>query len=542
MIFGKLPVAKAVGAILGHSLVAGKKHFKKGDKLTPFDIAQIEAAGIHEVIAAQIETDDVGEDEAAARIAEAAAGSGAKASAAFTGRANIYAETSGLVLIDREGVDRLNLVDEAITIATLSPFEAVSPGQMLATVKIIPFAAKRSSVERCAAIAGSPLLRVAAFRPHRAGLIVTHLPGTKESVLAKTEAAVAQRLETLGSTLGASLRCPHREEAIAQALRDLTAQGLSPLLVFGASAIVDRRDVIPAAIIAAGGSIDHFGMPVDPGNLLLIGRAGATPVVGLPGCARSPKLNGFDWVLQRLLAEVAVRGEDLMRMGVGGLLKEVPRPMPREAAALKEDQSAAPRMPRIAALVLAAGSSRRMGRDNKLLQPIAGRAIVARVVDAVLGSAVTSVIVVLGHEADRVRAALGPRPVTFVENPTYTEGLATSLKAGLEAVAPGIDGVLICLGDMPAVGSAEIDTLIAAFNPTEGRAICVPTYDGKRGNPVLWAAKFIPEMKTVAGDVGAKHLIGEHEDELREVPMPGPGILLDIDTPEALADARVRPL
>ena len=538
MKFGPIPTGEAAGAILGHGVTAGARRLKKGHRLSADDVVALAAAGVRSVIAARFEPGDVPEDEAATAVARACVGAEVNAAAAFTGRANLYAETAGIAVIDAERVNRLNLVDESVTIATVPPFEVVEPGQMVATIKIIPFAAPRRVVDACIAVAAdaAPLIRIAAFRPHRAGLVMTRLPETKPSILDKTEAAVADRLKVHGSELGGVIRCDHAEAEVAAALRQLAAQGCSPLLVFGASAIVDRRDVVPAGVEAAGGTVEHFGMPVDPGNLLLIGQCKGTPVVGVPGCARSPKLNGFDWVLQRLLAGVPVRGRDLMLMGLGGLLKEIPgRTMPRDSV---PPAPRAPRMPKIAAIVLAAGQSRRMGRDNKLLAVIDGKAMVARVVDAVLASPVRPVVVVLGHQAEQVRAALPGRDVTFVVNPDYAGGLSTSLRAGVAALPAGADGALVCLGDMPNVKPEHIDRLIAAFNPTEGRAICVPTKDGKRGNPVLWAARFFPEMKTVAGDVGAKHLIGEHADLVREVPIDDPGVLLDIDTPQALAALR----
>ena len=310
------------------------------------------------------------------------------------------------------------------------------------------------------------------------------------------------------------------------------------VLIAGASAILDRRDVIPAAIAAVGGVIEHFGMPVDPGNLLLMGRVGAIPVLGLPGCARSPRVNGFDWVLRRLLADLPVDAAVLARMGVGGLLSEIPtRPHPRAGVGDDEakDAPAVPRAPRIAALVLAAGRSSRMGTINKLLIGIDGKPMVRHAVAAVEEAGLAPIIVVTGHERDRVAAALEGAGVTLVHNPAYAEGLSSSLKAGIAALPEDIDGVLIGLGDMPRVGSGDIERLVAAFNPVEGRAIIVPTRNGKRGNPVLWAKRFLPEMRQVAGDVGARHLIGAYPEAVAEIEMPGDGVLTDIDTPQALA-------
>ena len=541
MKFGRISLTDAAGAILGHSQSAGTRRLKKGHVLTPADIDALTAAGVTEILAARLEAGDVPEDQAAAALAAALAGPGARVATAFTGRANLYAEAPGLALIDTAAIDAINLIDEAITVATVPAHEEVEPGQMLATVKIIPFAVPRAVLDRCLAEVRGRRIGVAAYRPARAGLISTFLPDTKPSVLAKTESVMADRLAAMGAALGDSRRVGHDEDALAAALADQLALGLDPLLVVGASAIVDRGDVIPAAIVKAGGRVEHFGMPVDPGNLLLLGRIGDIRVLGVPGCARSPKLNGFDFVLRRLIAGVPVGRLDLMRMGAGGLLKEITsRPMPRTGDPRTGDVAApqAPRRPRIAAIVLAAGRSTRMGPANKLLQDIDGRPMVARVVDAALASTARPVVVVTGHQAEAVQAALAGRDVTFVHNPDYATGLASSLRHGLSALPADCDGALVALGDMPRLTAGHLEQLISAFSPVEGRAIIVPTWGGKRGNPVLWAARFFPEMKAVAGDVGARHLIGEHADLVREVESPDDAVLLDVDTPDILARLR----
>ncbi len=539
MIFAELPVGEAAGAILAHSVKLKGAAFKKGRVLSPADIAALAEAGVATVTAARLEPGDLGEDEAARRVARAAAGANVEVAAPFTGRCNLVAAAAGVLVIDRERVDRVNLVDEAVTLATLPAYDLVEPRQMVATIKIIPFAVAESIVERCVEILheGPPLVRVAALRPRRVGLIQTRLAGMKESIFDKTTEVINARLAALGCPPAVERRCAHEEVALAPEIRALLDEGVELVMIVGASAITDRRDVIPAAVEAAGGTVEHLGMPVDPGNLLLLGRHGDTPVLGLPGCSRSPKPNGFDWVLQRLLADLPVSGRDIMLMGAGGLLKEIPtRPQPREADA--PTRVRAPRAPAIAAVVLAAGRSSRMRGANKLLAEVDGAAMVARVVDAVLASKARPVVVVTGHDAERVGAALAGKPVTLVHNPDYVEGISGSLKRGLSALPAEADGALVCLADMPLVAPCTLDRLIAAFNPVEGRAICVPTWNGKRGNPVLWARRFFPEMARLAGDVGARHLIGEHAELVCEVAMADDSVLTDVDTPEALAALR----
>jgi molybdenum cofactor cytidylyltransferase len=526
--FGDTPLDQAEGAILVHTLRRGRLVLKKGRKLTETDITALKNAGATSIVAARLDADDVGEDDAARRIAEAVAGENLAVGEAFTGRCNLTTRAAGVVVLDPELVDRLNAVHEAATLATALPFEAVEAGQIVATVKIVTFAVPEDVVQRCAAIGAK--LRVAAFQSTRVGLLQTILPGDKASVIDKTVEVTRNRLAAISATLEHEVRCPHDVDQVAAALRKLEVEGCAIVLVLGASAIVDRRDVVPAAIERAGGAVEHLGMPVDPGHLMLLARLGRARVLGIPGSARSPRLHGFDLVLRRLVAGVEVSGADIMRMGVGGLMKEIPgRPMPRSRT-----REAAPHPKRVAAIVLAAGQSRRMG-SNKMMADIVGVPMISRAVDAALASKASPVVVVTGHEAERVRAALSDRNVTFAHNPHYAEGLSTSLRAGLDALPADIDGAIIALGDMPSVTPAHLDRLIAAFDPDGGAAICVPTFNGKRGNPVLWAKAYFPEMREVAGDVGARHLIGAHGEDIREVAMPDTGVLEDLDTPAALA-------
>jgi molybdenum cofactor cytidylyltransferase len=540
MRFGEVALAEAEGAILAHSLRLGTVALKKARVLSPADVELIAASGITRIVVARLEPGDVGEDEAARRVAAAAAGPEIETAAPFTGRANLFTKARGLLVFERERLDRLNLVDEAITLGTLAPFTVVEPRQMVATVKIIPFAASAEAVATCveAAAAGGPLLRVAPFLPRAVGLVQTRLPGLKESILDKTRQVTEGRLAALGCVLAFEERCAHATGELAALIRDALGHGIDILLIHGASAILDRRDVIPSAIAAAGGRIDHFGMPVDPGNLLLLGHVGERVVLGLPGCARSPKVNGFDWVLERLVAGLPVGAAEIMRMGSGGLLAEIPsRPLPR-AEAKPPAAREKPQGPRIGALLLAAGQSRRMGGPNKLLAEIDGIPMVTRVAQRLLASRARPIIAVLGNRADEIDQALGRLPVERVHNLDFADGLSTSLRRGIGALPPDLDGALVCLGDMPLVTGRHIDRLIEAFNPLEGRAIIVPTRRGKRGNPVLWAKHFFPEMAQIAGDVGARHLIGEHAELVAEIEMDDDAILVDIDTPEALAAFR----
>jgi len=532
MKFGAVAPKDARGATAVHTIRQGDLVLKKGTLIGPAEIAALEAAGIKDVVVAQLEPDDVSEDVAAAEIAKKVAGPGVHIDRAFTGRANLFAQVSGVLVVDKDAIDRLNRVDEAITFATLPAFKPVVAGEMIATVKIIPFAVAKSA--RDAALAGvkQPLLRVAPYRIRKVGVVSTLLPGLAPKVIEKTLKITAERLAPAGATIVAERRVPHERAALARALDEVLKAGAELAIVFGASAIADRRDVIPSALEAIGGHVEHFGMPVDPGNLLMIGDADGRPVLGAPGCARSPKENGFDWVLMRLLAGLPVPREDITGLGVGGLLMEiVTRPQPRTEPVPEKGRA-------IAGVVLAAGRSSRMGGPNKLLAEIGGKPLVRIVVDAVLASRARPVVVVTGHQRDKVEAALAGLPVKFVHNPHFADGLGTSLKAGIAALPAEADGAIVCLGDMPQVDAALIDRLIGAFDPDHGALVVLPTIDGERGNPVVWSRRFFPDLMAVEGDVGARYLIGRYTEAVAEVPLTDTAALTDVDTPEALEAVR----
>ncbi|GJD95080.1 molybdopterin-binding protein [Methylobacterium iners] len=329
MKFGRVATREAAGRIAAHGVRTDGVTLRKGQRIEAADALRLDQAGHHALVAATLEPGDVGEDEAAADLAERIAGANLRCAPPFTGRCNIHSGVAGVLLVERGAVDAINGVDEAITLATLPPFKPVVPGEMVATVKIIPYAVPRESLARASSVAPDPALSIAPYRRRRVGVISTMLPGLKEATVAKTLRVLAQRLEPTGAAIAADFRTAHDAASVAEALQEARA-ACDLVVIFGASAIADRRDVIPMGIEAAGGQVDHLGMPVDPGNLLLLGRLGDVPVIGAPGCARSPKENGFDWVLHRLLAGLAVTRSDVTALGVGGLLMEiVSRPQPR---------------------------------------------------------------------------------------------------------------------------------------------------------------------------------------------------------------------
>jgi molybdenum cofactor cytidylyltransferase len=531
MKFGAVPVGEAIGATAVHSIRQGDLVLKKGTLIGPAEVAALKAAGVKEITVARLDAGDVSEDQAAADIASAIKGSGARADHAFTGRCNLFAERAGVLVVGKDVIDGLNRIDEAITVATLPAYKPVVEGEMIATVKIIPFAVSGRARDAALALAGrgGKIIRVAPYKVRKIGIVSTLLPGLSPKVIEKTLKITTARIAPAGASIVAEKRVPHEQMALSRAIDDVLKAGAELAIVFGASAIADRRDVIPAAIEAVGGEIEHFGMPVDPGNLMLIGNIRGQAVLGAPGCARSPKENGFDWILMRLLAGLPVTRADITGMGVGGLLMEiVTRPQPREERTPEAGR-------RVAAVVLAAGRSTRMGAINKMLAEIGGKPLVRIAVEQAIASRAKPVIVVTGHQHEKVEAALKDLPVRLVRNPDYAEGLGTSLKTGIAAVPENADGAIVCLGDMPQVDAALIDRLVAAFDPERGALVIVPSIIGRRGNPVVWSRRFFHDLMSIQGDIGARHLIGAYAEAVVEIPVVGAAALIDVDTPESLS-------
>lgn len=529
MRFGPIPIEEAEDAILAHGVRAQGLSLGKAHRVTAADIVALREAGIREIVAARLDPDDLDEDTAATRLAAALQCDGVRLGPAGTGRVNIHAETAGVFRVDARLIDAFNLVDPAITIATLADYAIVAEGALVATVKIIPFAVAGRLVEGACRVAGSgEAFSVAPFRPHRIGLVQSRLSGTKETVLDKTARLTAERLTRSGSWIEAEMRVNHDPKELAEAI-NISIENTDLVVVFGAAAVSDDRDAIPEAIRLAGGRVERTGMPVDPGNLLVLGEVGGKPVIGAPGCARSPKVNGFDWVLDRLIAGLPVTSTNIAAMGVGGLLMEIPtRPRPRER---KPD--AAGYGP-VWGVLLAAGRSTRMGGPNKLLADIGGAALVRRAAEALVSAPVSGAICVLGHQAAAVRDTLEGLDLTFAENPEFASGLSSSLRTGIAALPAEAAAALVCLGDMPGTAASDLARMVEAFREAGGMAIVRATHAGKRGNPVILPRSLFDAVAGISGDTGARHLIEESGLPVVEIEI-GAAASLDIDTPQDLA-------
>jgi molybdenum cofactor cytidylyltransferase len=336
--FGRVALEQAEGMLLGHNVAdeSGRPALRKGRPLSAADIGLLRRLGRTAVYVAEPGPDDVNEDQAARRVAQAACGAGLRVVGPGAGRANLVTTSAGLLRVDRARLLKIN-EGEGLTIATARSEEAVRQGQVVATVKVLPFALAESTVRTAEGTAseGGALIRIDLFARRAVALILSGSASAERRVVSAFTPPLKARVEALGSVIDETSYVPLDDEAgeatLAATLRRAVAAGAGLILLAGETAIVDRHDMAPRALEGAGGEVVAFGAPVDPGNLLMLGYLGAVPVVGAPGCSRSPKRNVVDMVLPRLLAGDRLGRADLARLGHGGLLEDVPeRPMPRE--------------------------------------------------------------------------------------------------------------------------------------------------------------------------------------------------------------------
>ncbi|RZO32558.1 MAG: 4-diphosphocytidyl-2C-methyl-D-erythritol kinase [SAR116 cluster bacterium] len=535
MKFGPCALSDCLDAILVYAVDLPDGRIAKGTCLTSDHLSRLRANGIDDIIVARLEDGDLGEDAAADMIAKAMMPANVRLSVAATGRVNIHATKRGLLRVDRLRLRDINMVDEGITLSTVQHNQLVEAGDLIATLKIIPYSVAETAVATVIGLgAGEPVISFHALRPRSFGLIQTRIPGMADKILKATEQTAKQRLNQLGCTLVDSRVVAHEAAAIDQAITASRANGPAVMLIAGGSAIADRRDEVPMGVIAAGGRIDHFGLPVDPGNLLMLSHIDEMPVIGMPGCARSIKMNGFDWILHLLLADLRIDAAEIADMAAGGLLMEiVSRPLPRRMVGRRQISNAT-----IGGVILAAGQSRRMGAQNKLLAEIDGVPIIRRTAQAMLDGGLNDLVIVTGHEHRLVAAALDDLPVTCIYNDEYQSGQASSVACGVRHHQNGSHAaVLIALGDMPLVRPELIAALLRDHSslPDATDRITLPVFDGRRGNPVIWGRGFFDELVALTGDAGGRIIFAENKNAVNSLGWPDDSIHLDIDTPEALA-------
>lgn len=524
--------ANAIGQLIAHGQYLDDGKIQKGTILSEEDILKLQKANIKKLTCAIPEDGDVNENIAASRLASALNTSGIKTDPAATGRVNFYSKTIGLIRYDYNLVRKFNSIDEAITLALVPHNQLLANNNMAATLKIIPFFVKEETLKR----AENLLSEFGGFTfhplsPRKVWLIQTKLAGQKDRLFDITKKVTEARLKPLGADLIGETRTKHSVDEVAKAINLAKSNSAEIILISGGTAIIDRNDIIPEGIKFSGGNVDHFGLPVDPGNLLLLGHFDKTRIIGMPGCSRSPKLNGLDWILHLEMAGITLDKNELADLASGGLLMEIAsRPLPRKLVGHSQDRQ------KIAGIILAAGELSRMGSANKLLQEIDGVPMIRKVTEEMLATSLSSVSLILGHDAEIVANTVKDLPVKFIFNPEYRQGQSQSIRYAVESLNKDITDVLISLGDMPLVNAKLINQLIDNHFelPNSNSYITLPEYKSKRGNPVIWGKAFFEELKALSGDEGGRALFEAHPTAINPYLVCEDSILKDVDTEEML--------
>jgi len=527
MYFGNINVKDSLNCILAHTIVVNKKKFSKGSIITEIDKNYFILNKIKTIVCAKLDKNDFHEDEAANIIAENFKNNSIATEKAYTGRANILANKSGLLVLDEEKIHNFNKISDEITIATLNNNSTVKKGEMIATIKIISFAVKANFIQ---IIKNSIYKKAISINPYinkKCALILTHYKKKNVKLNAISERRINERLKKLNCSLDVIFNCEHDSKEISKNINIILKKKIDLIMILGSSAIVDIKDKIPEAINFSKGKIIRFGMPVDPGNLLLLGKIKKTHVIGLPGCARSPSLNGFDWVLEKVISGTNITKLNISNMGVGGLLKTL-------NIRAKTDMKS--KNYNITNIILAAGQSKRMQEINKLLIKIDNQTMIEKIIDTSLKSAANNTIIVLGYENDILQKLLNKKNITTIVNKDYFKGQSSSLQLGISALKEDCDAAIVILGDMPDISSRLIDQLIENYSPNDNKSIVIPTYKNKKGNPVLIDREFFPDILSIKGDNGAKDIIKANKKYIREIPQKNSAIVQDIDTKEDLAN------
>ena len=523
------------GSILAQTYNLSGRRLSKGTHVSEDMVELLNKENVKTVLCAVPHEGDVHEDSAAEAISKALDENQLYAEEASTGRVNFRTPALSIVRYNRELIKKINLVDESIAFSIVEHNQLLAKDDLIATLKIIPFFVSKIYVERVVdLISKNEIFKIHYLQEKKVELIQTYYDWQKGSIFKATSNVTSSRLDALGCPLQKETLIPHNHRSLCSEIKSSIDRGSQVLLISGASAITDRADQIPKAILSVGGEIIQYGLAVDPGNLLLIGKVGNTTIIGMPGCARSPKLNGFDWVLQLLIADIPINKDELADMGAGGLLMEIAsRPLPRALA-----KSVNKKEKKIMGVILAAGNSTRMGKGNKLLKNIGGAPLVRNTAIEMLKSDLDTCSIVLGYQSDKVAAVIKDLDIKLILNPRWEKGQSSSLMAAINNLDATYTDILIMLGDLPAVKSSHINRIIEEHLLTDNRKsrITIPSFKGQKGNPIIWGRSFFNDLSNLEGDVGGRALFSEHPAAINLIEMDDPCVLTDLDTPKDFAD------
>lgn len=531
MKFERVKTVNATGTVLGHTHRLAKEgeasqRLSKGTQLEATHIDMLLEAGLDSVMVAVLEPDDVLENPAVERLAQLFLGMGIGIESPRQGRCNLYAVHSGVLDYDVSLIHRLNTLDWRVGLA-IKHGGLIEAGTVFASIKVIPYAVPQAVIdawESESELQSGFGLQVYPLQRQHVALIVSHYPGQSSSTQRIVDVH-RNRVEVLGSQLDRVYRCEHSVASVAKALQSIVTEGWDVVLFYGASAVVDIDDTLPVAIRSVGGEVERVGMPVEPGNMLLLGQIEYCPVIGVPRCAQHIQQSGLDFVLARVLSGAPLSSFHISQMGVGGYLKSPSLPVVPIT-----------RRRKVGAVVLMAGLSSRMKAHNKLSMSIPtqdGHTTVAfQTVQRILSAGYAPVVVVTGHQEREIRALLKGLAVQFVHNPGFVGGMGTSIAKAF-SVLSGWDAGVLALGDMPFVGETVLAKLYQRSEEFPEH-IVVPVHKGRRGHPIIFPSELLAELQQCSDDVGARAVLENHHDIIEKVDVSEESIFWDVDTEDLL--------
>ena len=518
-------IQEAFGYLLMHSVFLKDGRIRKGKIIDKDDIAMMESSAIAKVHVGELEDDDISENYASGLIAKAIATNQFAISPTLSGKTNITSTADGLIEIDEGNVTKLNNLSPNIAVSTLNNHDVVYRGDHTVSVKIISFAISSYDLNKIINfLKRNSIVKLKKFKSMRFGVIYTIAKNEKRSLIEKTKKSIMSRISDYNSTIMDERVLPHDYASIKNNVVELLESNINCILLFLSTSITDVNDIVPTVINDLGGEIKSFGMPVDPGNLTLSGKINDIDIIVAAGSARSDSLNGFDWHLNCAHANIEVNQKMVNSLGVGGLLKDIDFAVKRKRVSKTIDTKKS----NIAAVVLCAGESKRMGNKNKLLLEVAGKSLIKNYIDNISKSNVSEIVIVTGHQSIEIEKELDGYEVKFIHNDRYREGMSTSLNTGINSLSKNINAAIICLPDMPMIGIYEINKLIEYYNPKIGNEICIATYNDQRGNPVLWDKKYFKKLMQITGDKGGRYLLPKFLEQSVEVKL-GEAVAFDVD-------------
>lgn len=531
MQFAEFPVYDAEGAELSVPVRTKDKTFEKGHVLTSSDIGILRYAGVKSIIGVKYAPVDIHPETASEILLKSLLGDHMRCTLPDkSGYSDIFADADGTLMYEPERLLRFNSHSENISLMMMSPYLPVFKGQLIGNLRIFGPALNATELnEAVAKVTGTgPLIKTAPYAFCRIGYIQTVLPHHVPERL--DEKALDERFAVYGFHIAYHDICEHSPDRIEHAVRNAIDAKAEIVLVQSPVAPQSRDDIVPKAFKEASGDIDRLGWPLDEGLSIVIAHRDMVKLIGF--CETDVGRPGYERLMRLLATRSLPAPDQFPSLAQAGLsldrmtMRITPEQMKNSAAVGAISDSS-----KIAIVILAAGQSARMIGANKLMESINGIPIIEIVVRNALRSKADFVTVVTGHEAIRIERRLANYDVKIIRNPDYVSGILGSVRMGLAVLPPDIAGAVVLPGDMPAFSDVYINKLIENFDPKAGRkAVCLPSYNGVRHNPVLWPRELFKAVKIVPEDAHWTPALLEHSDYIKELVLDDDYPLSDINT------------